>query len=301
MKTKTFYSLLPDYQIPYMQIKNKEGPHVVITAGIHACEYVGMITCYQLFDEIEEKDIQGTLTIIPIVNVQGFYQRSVAVNPIDQINLNRCFNIEQPETYSQKIVKALEEKIIKTADYYFDLHSGDLQEDLLPHLYYSKHAKPEIIAKCKEIAQAVNCPYAIASSSWHSSHVGGAVNGVVSLLIERGGLGLRKDDDIQAMKKDIYHLLIKIGLIEGNIFINETQIRDISCDEMIAQHSGRLDCFVKVGDKIKPQQLVARITGLDDEIYNYYSEVYGTVIYHSVAYGCQKPMVLLAYTIEKED
>src|SRR5579872_4183028 len=83
---------LAKYQWPYFAVVGREpGLTFLLTAGIHAAEYTGTLAALRLGPQLEPEHVKGTIVIIPLLNVPGFYERSVYVNPEDGQNLNRAF------------------------------------------------------------------------------------------------------------------------------------------------------------------------------------------------------------------
>src|SRR5438045_257641 len=81
--------LLGAYQWPYFAVVGSEpGLSFLLTAGIHAAEYTGTLAAIRLGQSLEPRHVRGTIVVLPLLNVPGFYERSVYVNPVDNQNLN---------------------------------------------------------------------------------------------------------------------------------------------------------------------------------------------------------------------
>ena len=100
---------------------NEEGKTVLITAGVHSCEYVGIETCKQLANRLGPKDIKGVLIIIPVVNTSGFESRMPTIVPEDNKNLNRVFPGKEDGTTSERLAWFLSNEIFPKVDFYMDL------------------------------------------------------------------------------------------------------------------------------------------------------------------------------------
>ncbi|MBU5433731.1 succinylglutamate desuccinylase/aspartoacylase family protein [Intestinimonas sp. MSJ-38] len=50
-----------------------DGPTLVLTAGVHGCEYVGIMTLRRLFAQLSPAKIRGRVILLPLVNGEGFY------------------------------------------------------------------------------------------------------------------------------------------------------------------------------------------------------------------------------------
>src|SRR4029078_7105688 len=79
-----------DISIPVEVIRGKlDGPTLFVSAAVHGDELNGVEICRRLLDLRQLKEINGTLLVIPIVNVFGFNNLSRYLP--DRRDLNRSF------------------------------------------------------------------------------------------------------------------------------------------------------------------------------------------------------------------
>ena len=67
------------------------GPTLVLTAGVHGCEYVGILTLRRLFQELSPREFRGRVLLLPLLNPGAFHAGRKWVVPADGKNLNRVF------------------------------------------------------------------------------------------------------------------------------------------------------------------------------------------------------------------
>ena len=67
------------------------GPRVGVTAGIHGAEYVSIAALREVARSLDPTRIRGTLVAVITANPSAFTARSIYVNPVDGLNLNRQF------------------------------------------------------------------------------------------------------------------------------------------------------------------------------------------------------------------
>ena len=53
----------------------KPGKTVLLTAGVHACEYPGAAAVMELCRTLEPDAVSGRLILVPMLNVSSFYDR----------------------------------------------------------------------------------------------------------------------------------------------------------------------------------------------------------------------------------
>ena len=199
-------------ELPFTIIEGgMPGPCLVVTAGVHASEFCSIEAAVRL-QRTRPEDINGTLVVLPIMNVQGFWKRSIYVMPEDGKNLNRQFPGDADGTASQRLAHWLTSAVLSKADFYLDLHGGDLDESLMPFTIYPRDSK-----ESQDLATAFGIPIAIASSGTTNSINGGVSVGVPSLLPEVSGNGLRNDDLVGKLTAGIERVMKHIGMIDGPV------------------------------------------------------------------------------------
>ena len=298
-KKQGFINILDtETQMPATIINGvNEGKTILITAGVHGCEYPCIKAAMDLGKEIDPKKVSGQIIIIHPVNTQGFLGRNAAIVPEDNKNILRVFPGNKNGTISEKIAYVITHELQDKADFYFDLHGGDLHEDLLPHIYYPGVGDSKVTEASIEIAKCFNVPYFIRSNTTNGTYTSAAIRGVPSLLIERGGCGLCKEEDVNEYKKDILNVLATLNVLEYKITKNKYSPLELSEGEYVnALNSGCWKCFVKVGQYIKEGQKLGEITDYFGNVIDvYYAKFNGVVLYNTVAFSVSKDSSLIAY------
>ncbi len=209
-------------QFPFCLIEGKKsGPTICITAGIHGCEYPGIVSAIKLFNELNPKEIAGTVKILTISNLPAFEERAMFVCPIDNINPNRIYPGKKDGSYSEKLVYYQINNFIKGSDYYIDLHGGDLVEDLVPFSIVHTTGKKEIDQKSKRLAESYGLPNIVTTSSngdWPdkgTSYSYVSEIGIPAMIAEVGRIGQLEDEDVQMHLKGLYNVLKYIGCLKG--------------------------------------------------------------------------------------
>jgi predicted deacylase len=192
----------------------RPGPVLLITAGIHNAEFVGIQAAIELSQEIDPADLSGTVVIVPLANRSGFENRTMSMVYEDGKNLNRVFPGDMSGTEADRLAHMLFNSFIRHADAYIDLHSGDGFEELMPYVYYVGDTPCE--AASSAMAECVDTDFLVRSLC----RTGGAynlasVNGIPSILIERGQLSLYPREHIDADKADVLNIMKHLGMTAG--------------------------------------------------------------------------------------
>ena len=115
-----------------------DGPVLAITGGIHGAEYASIEAALRLAHSLDPAKLHGRVIVLPIVSMQAYKSRSIYIVPMDGKNLNRQFPGDAEGTASEQLAYWLTFNVFKQADYYVDLHGGDLNEALIPFTVFQK-------------------------------------------------------------------------------------------------------------------------------------------------------------------
>lgn len=280
-----------------------EGKTVLITAGVHGAEYGGIQTVIELAKELDPAEVSGKLILVHPVNTEAFKARSFAIVPEDGKNLNREFPGEEKGTFTQKLAYLLTREFHSQADFYIDLHGGDLHEKTVPFVYYPGIATEEVIAFSRDVAHVLDVKYMVKSQATTGAYNSAAIRGVPSLLIERGGAGVWNQQEVAAYKKDILSVLEYLGVIKRNTTPFSYSPRAITkAIYLESEREGFWYPQVEVGEYIVKGQLLGEIHNCFGEtLETYYSEIDGVVLYMLVALAASKGDTLVAYGEIGED
>ena len=84
------------------------------------------------------------------------------------------------------------------ADFYIDLHGGDLFEKLTPYVYVPGNCAPEVTTTARAAAQVLSVPVRVLSQASTGAYNSAALRGTPSILIERGACGLWEPEEVEA-------------------------------------------------------------------------------------------------------
>ena len=185
---------------------SRPGKNLVVTAGVHGCEYVGIETLNRLKRELEPAALSGRVILLPLVNPEGFYQGSKQTIPADGKNLNRMFPGKPDGTFSSQLARVLEETLYPEADFLMDLHGGDVNEALTPLVFFPASVPESLSAAASAAAESLSVPYRVASTSQNGLYSWAAQCGIPALLVERGDRGLWSEKEVAACRENVYEL-----------------------------------------------------------------------------------------------
>ena len=174
------------YELPVTVICGGEGKTALVTAGIHNAEYVGIQAAMELARELQPEMLQGTVVIVPLVNVSGFSRRTMSMVYEDGKNLNREFPGRADGTAAEQICHAVSAELLERADYYIDLHSGDGYEEMHPYAYYVGPVEAQVRELSFQMARRVRVNYLVESQcTTKGAYNYASASGIPSVLIDR--------------------------------------------------------------------------------------------------------------------
>lgn len=99
-----------------------EGPVLGVTAAVHGNELNGIPVIQRLFNEVDARELRGTIVGIPVVNIPAFIRKKRRFN--DGVDLNHIMPGKEDGNVSQVYAYRFVDRIVKHFDYLLDLHTA---------------------------------------------------------------------------------------------------------------------------------------------------------------------------------
>lgn len=137
------------------------GPHLLITAGVHGDEFESIVAVQRLVGWFVSNDqriagLQGKITLVPVVNQSAFMRGHRCGD--DGLDLARTCPGDIDGSDTEQIAHHLSE-LIRSADYYIDLHTGGTEFAVFPLAGYTLHPAAEVLEKQRRMANAFNLSF----------------------------------------------------------------------------------------------------------------------------------------------
>lgn len=204
------------YQLPMWLINGRaEGPTLVVTGGVHAAEYASIAATLELGRSLESGKLRGRVIVVPVMNTTAFTARSIYVCPLDGKNLNRVFPGDVHGTASEQIAAWVFRNVIAQADYYVDLHGGDLVEALVPFTIFFRSGDTRVDEMSLEMAKVFGIQYLVCSETPGSTFCAASREGIPSILAESGGQGIWTPEDVGLLTTGLDRLMRHLEMIPG--------------------------------------------------------------------------------------
>lgn len=203
--------------VPVLILKGESThPVVGMTAAIHGNELNGIPIIQQLVQEIDVKDLKGTIIAIPGLNAVSLtlHQRTF----FDETDLNRIFPGKKNGNRSEQYVWAINQKILTQLDYLIDLHTASFgRENCLyvrAELDDAKMAKMASWQEADIILSSSGAASVNASSTSRTMRAEAMLKGIATITIELGNPQVYQEDLIERGLKGVKNTIRGLGLID---------------------------------------------------------------------------------------
>lgn len=251
--------------IPYFEIVGaKPGPHLTVLAGIHGAEYSSIAGAKEFVAELNEDEVMGRITVMPIVNILAFWARVPFVIPIDQKNLNRSFPGDEHGSFTEIYAFHIFEKIIRGSDFLLDMHAGDIPEALEPFTIFEESSVAEkslMMAKAYGIRHIVRQRAAGLVVAGSTSATASAI-GIPAIIAESGENGILDPAAVKIHVAGLRNLACTLGVLTGEPWgANEHNVYE-GWNWLRADHEGWWQPAHKPGENVSAGDLLGTMSDL---------------------------------------
>ena len=156
------------------------GPTVWLSAAVHGDEIVGVEIIRQVVEQLDPKQMAGTLLAVPVVNVFGFVAESRYLP--DRRDLNRSFPGSRRGSLASQLAHLFVENVVSTCDVGIDFHAGSDDRTNLPQIRGNMDD-----AETLRLARAFGAPLTVHSKPRKGTLRETAVKRGVRILVFEGG------------------------------------------------------------------------------------------------------------------
>jgi predicted deacylase len=260
------HPLLAGLEHPAFEARGAEdGPRLTLIGGIHGCEYSSIAAVTRFMTELDDSELAGSITAVPVVSMQSFRQRSPFVVPEDDKNLNRCFPGSYDGTYTDILARSIYDELIAPADVLLDLHGGDMVEGLEPFAIYE--ASP-VEDRAHAIAVALGLPYVVREER-QDGGLGGMTSsaaaqaGIPAVIAEAGGRGQLEESAVQMLVGGVRNVLRRLEMLPGEAEPPPADQRTVGSFVWLrCEQAGWWDAAVGSGDEVREGDVLGRVRDL---------------------------------------
>ena len=193
------------------------GPHLLITSGIHGDEFEPMEASRRVFKKVESirDKLKGKLTVVPVVNQPAFQLGSRTGD--DQLDLARVCPGNKEGSSTEQIAYAVS-ALIRSCDYYIDMHSGGRIFNILPFAGYLLHTNKDTLKAQRKLAKAFQLPVIWGTEPNLSGRTLSVAceESIPAIYTEIGGGGVYREDHAKMAVDGCLNVLKHLRMIPSN-------------------------------------------------------------------------------------
>jgi predicted deacylase len=203
--------------------------------------------------------VRGQVVLVPIVDVPSFQARSIYICPLDGKNPNRVFPGNPDGTASERLAHTVFTEVIARADYYVDLHGGDINEALVPFTILLESGAADVDEAAMDLARVYGIPYVVRGRVSGGTYSAAAQRKIPAILAEAGGQGLLQPDALAIHLRGLHNVLAHLGVLPGTPERVEPIVVMSALHWVRSQHTGLFYPEVVPGDRVAHGQRVGEI------------------------------------------
>lgn len=232
----------------------KDGPVVLLSGGLHGDEINGIEIVRRLITRDNLELSAGTIIAIPLMNVYGFIQNVRGVP--DGKDINRSFPGTKSGSLAKLVAYTIVNEIIPKIDYGIDFHTGGASRANYPQIRCVFD-----IEKNMELARAFEPPVILHSGLINNSFRKAANSKKKQIIVFETGESMRFDEHgIQIAIDGTFRFLKHLGMRKTSPKAIEKTTVYRKSSWIRAKSAGIFNPKVKLGDFVKPRQVVGKIT-----------------------------------------
>ena len=248
-------------ELPVVLINGaRPGPRVAATAGIHGAEYVSIAALRAVALGLVPATVHGSLVAVLTASPAAFAARTIYVNPLDGLNLNRQFPGDPDGSPTQRLAHWLTSNVIAGSDVFVDLHCGDMNEALVSFTGIEDTGDQTVDARSRGLAEAYGLRYLLIGPSPGTTTTAAAGLGIPAVLAEVGGQGRWPAEDVELHAAGFRRLLRAAGLIDDAPAAPAHRTELLPTEAwMRSAHTGYWHPAVEVGDRVAQGVIVGEV------------------------------------------
>lgn len=273
-----------EVDIPIAHFPSDSSKHITITAGMDGDEYTGIEAAYKLIAYFEKHPPKDAITVLPIVNIPGFYNIT-SQNPLDNKYPKNIFPGKKNGSPSEQIIFWLYDNFLQSSTIWIDLHSGSLTEHLTPFILTRATKNGGVNSRVLHTLSQFPKDLTIFHKENSKKTDLLAKNNGLYFLLESGELGQVKEKNITQL---IQWTRVIVNSVEESTY-RSTFASYTKVHEYIALKNGLCRPLSHTGEKVKKGEALMEVLSLTGNIIQTIrSGVDGIILWEKSVSACQK-------------
>jgi uncharacterized protein len=254
--------------------------------GVHGDEFEPMVAIRQLMTELDEASLRGKVTLVPVANEAAFLHGQRTAE--DGLDLARTCPGDPDGSITERTAHAVSQ-LIRTADYFIDLHTGGTTMSVLPLTGYKLVPDEAMRETQRRMAHAFNLPLVWGTDYRLEGRTLSIARdaGIPSIYAEYLGSGLCDSDGVQAYVDGCLNVMGMLDMLDREQPASRVE-RTVDDFRESAGHmqirnpapiTGFFEPSVQLGDEVKVGEPLGTVSDLlGENVVSVASQETGTVI-----------------------
>ena len=256
-----------------------DGPVLGVTAAVHGNELNGVSVIQRLFNEIDTKELRGTIVGIPVANIPAFIRKKRRFN--DGVDLNHIMPGKKNGNVSQVYAFRFVEKVIKHFDFLLDLHTASTGRI---NSYYIRADMDQPIVKKMALLQNADI---IVHNPPSDGTLRGAADdlNIPAITLEVGNPNIYQRRLIRSGVEGVHNVLCHLDMVDDvPVEIDKDTVLCGSSKWVYTDTGGLLTVNVELRQILKKGEKIAELRNVfGTKIKEYYAPEDGIVIGKSIS------------------
>jgi predicted deacylase len=234
----------------------KAGPRMFVSSAVHGDEINGIEITQRLLEHKSLRNLQGTLLVVPVVNVYGVIHQSRYLP--DRRDLNRSFPGSDTGSLAARVAHILINQVIAHCSHGIDLHTGAIHRTNLPQIRANLDDEDTAI-----LARSFGAPVLLNSPMREGSLRASAAEMGIRILLYEAGEALRYDEfGIRAGLEGILNVMRELDMLRKRKLPRKSIEPFVahSSSWIRAPESGVLRYPVKLGARVSKGDILGQIS-----------------------------------------
>ena len=244
-------------QIPiHIRRAMEDGPVVFVTAALHGDEINGTGAIRQLIQDVDFRLIQGSVMLIPVLNLLAFDRHSRYLP--DRRDLNRSFPGSANGSLARRMAHVIFNEIVSRCDYGIDLHTAAVRRTNYPNV------RGDLTnSKVRWLAEAFGSEIIINGKGPAGAFRREACQvGCPTIIMEGGEVWKVEPGIVETATRGIKNVLRRLEMLDSPTESPKYQVVVEKSKWIRAEHGGFMQFHIKPGDIVEKDQPLATNTTL---------------------------------------
>ena len=263
------------------------GPVLAIVSGAHGTEYASIIAVEKLIERLDATEVNGTVILIPLVNIPSFEHKVPHVNPVDGKSMNRFYPGRPDGTQTERASYLITRQVVEQCDHLIDMHGGDLDESLRPYSYWTRTGNEKQDAVSREMALAFGIDHIIISADRPKDPKASrylentaTTRGKPSITVEAGYAGTVESEDVSLLVGGCLSVMRLLKMLPGKPTPVEHPVWIESVATVASERTGIFYPLVRRGAYVAQGMRVGYVTDyVGKTVFEAHSPASGVVLY----------------------